>query len=115
MTLTAPTLRADELAEALAQLGPTPEDVARTLRRAGVVGHRECCHACPVARYLLQLGAADVAVDHDVSAVRRDGTEDWTHVENPRAVRLFIENFDSGGYDDLESDSHADPYHHTCR
>lgn len=100
---TATRIDADELAELLARLGPTPAAVAESLRDAGITGCRESANGCPVARYLRQRGANAAVVSIADTAIISDNNSVPVAVLNPAAVSRFIEDFDAGGWPELSN------------
>lgn len=91
---------------ALTELGDTPDEVARTLRGAGIRGHKSECGLCPVALWLArkvpELRGPGGMFRWDVNAVGiADARGDWV-VWMPEPVCQFISRFDYGNaYEDL--------------
>ncbi len=90
------------IAELLAQLGSSSEEIAESLRKAKVVGHKENCHTCPLAIWLMCVGRmSNVSVEEDcVSACYANERYSENLAE---ALMQFIEHFDKGHYPDLEA------------
>jgi hypothetical protein len=120
-TRTAPTgkLTRKWLKALLAGLGSTADEVAATLRAAGIKGSRTECHDCPGARYIASkarelVPAADqvtvtLTADKAVIDITRPGTDDYREVRasTPGALEDFLDGFDSGDYDDLAEECAA--------
>lgn len=97
----------------LAGLGSTADEVAATLRAAGIKGFRTHCHDCPGARYIASkarelIPATDqvtvtLTADETVIAITRPGTDHYQEVKTstPAALEDFLDGFDAGEYDDL--------------
>lgn len=91
---------------ALAELGDTPDEVARTLRGAGIRGHKSECGTCPVALWLAhrvpELRGPGGMFLWDVNRVGiADARGDWV-AWMPDPVCRFISLFDhEDEYEDL--------------
>lgn len=97
----------------LTGLGNTADEVAATLRTAGVKGNRADAHDCPVARFIaaqareLVATAGQVTVtltaEQAVIGITVAGSGDYREVTagTPSAVEDFLDSFDGGAYDDL--------------
>jgi hypothetical protein len=82
----------EKLSQALASLGETPDQVAETLKQAGVRGRRRDYQCCPVASYLSKVACKNITVGlhkagYDPMAA--DG-----QVDVPSPVQTFILRFD---------------------
>lgn len=97
----------------LAGLGSTADEIAATLRAAGIKGSRTDCHDCPGARYIAskaheRVPATDqvtvtLTADKAVIGITRPGTDHYQEVKasTPEALEDFLDGFDGGDYDDL--------------
>ena len=91
------------VAELLATLGETADDVAQSLRDRGITGEPESGDTCPIAM-LIQREIPESAeqiwtVEGLIPGwfvVRTDTFTPDGHLSNPAAVREFIERFDDG-------------------
>lgn len=93
---------AEMLAQALADLGDTPDAVADHLRSLGLKGKPVSGDCCPIARYLVQRGFEWASVNHLSVLVNNPAREFAQHIEPcPKPVRRFIQRFDDGVYLDL--------------
>lgn len=83
-------MTAERVRELLEGLGSTPDEVASSLRAAGVSGVRFLCRRCPVANYLRENGVHEPKVSRNLIT--------WQACEQvpPRAVAEFIRRFDQG-------------------
>lgn len=84
----------------LESLGSTPEEVAETLRKAGVKGYRALDRDCPVARHLARLTDEPWSVGRvyaDCLGLR----DDYAYIL-PDPVSVFTSKFDAGEYPYLE-------------
>lgn len=94
---------AREVRRLLAELGPTPGDVAAALQEAGVRGVPCRLERSPMAAFLMAVVGADPAVDvlelrrHAVGLSTRGGRSPVT-VPFPAAVRDFLSAFDARCY-----------------
>lgn len=87
---------ADEIRQALTDLGDTPTEVAATLAKGGHKGLKCRSLICPVAVYLhrrfpdtyVEVGGGTVVVE-------------WEEVNLPTPVSDFILHFDAGDYAEL--------------
>jgi hypothetical protein len=113
--MTTPTpLTAQWLENLLAGLGSTADEVAATLRTAGIKGVRTDVHDCPGARYIAakarELVTPDcqvaVTLTHELTviAITAASPDDYQEVSasTPEAVEDFLGRFDDGQYGDLE-------------
>jgi hypothetical protein len=102
----------------LTGLGSTADEVAATLRAAGIKGYHTDCHDCPGARYIAskasELARADkvtvtLTAEQAVIGITRDDTDRYREVKarTPGALEDFLDGFDSGEYDDLAETSTA--------
>ena len=93
------------LRAALAVLGSTPDEVAKTLQDGGYRGQRHLCSVCPVAEYLRDVTGREVEVKRDTSAlctgVAPSGDMRWIEIDNPLPIAEFVEAFDNGMWDEL--------------
>jgi hypothetical protein len=101
------------LKQLLHELGTTADEVAATLRAAGVKGSLTDCHDCPGARYIAvkaralipaaELVTVTLTADRAVLGITREGTDYYREVtaRTPGALEDFLDSFDSGGYNDL--------------
>jgi hypothetical protein len=100
-------------------LGATAEEVAATLRAAGVKGPRTDCHDCPGARYIAVkarelVPATDqvtvtLTADKAVIGITRAGTDQYREVKasTPEALEDFLDGFDADDYGDLAEEPAA--------
>jgi hypothetical protein len=98
----------------LDRLGSTPEDVAESLRRAGVRGDPFLVARCPVARYLHAVVGGEPRVGKIkvglYKAVINGPTWWWPiTVALPAPVRLFVLGFDRGRFPELLSQPQGTP------
>jgi hypothetical protein len=101
------------LKKLLRGLGTTADEIAATLRAAGVKGSRTDAHDCPGAGYIAMkareiLPATDLATvtltaDHAVIGITRAGTSYYHEVKarTPGPLEDFLDGFDGGDYADL--------------
>ena len=98
MNTTPPDLA--DLEEMVLRLGNTADEVATTLRRAGITGKQKEPDCCAIANYLTFVGFDGIRVeldlDDDVVISTADDSADATS-----AVAEFVEGFDAGRYPDL--------------
>lgn len=93
-----------EITRALEVLGSTGNEVAATLRAAGVKGMRHRAGDCPVARYLqkaFDLPASLLAVA-DTHVGLAAASADVLRVMLPAPVTMFVIAFDFGRHPELE-------------
>jgi hypothetical protein len=93
---------AEELRGLLETLGGNPDEIAATLRAAGITGTPKCTGRCPIARWLIvKAGGWDVSVDSDDVILR---TETGAYAcTMPPAAGYFVTYFDAGFYPELVS------------
>jgi hypothetical protein len=94
-----------ELSGILAGMGQTPDEVAATLRAAGIKGVRNTVRFLnPIVKYSQQHILVDnYALDVMQPGILRMKVQTVTHnLALPRAVIDFLAAFDTGGYPDLE-------------
>lgn len=101
--------RVTRVREALADLGDTPESVAKTLGALGIRGERGDGCGCPVALYLRDhvLQGAGVAVSVGPIAaswkpIGGGSSGDFLRVPLPSAVVVFVLQFDTHQRPELE-------------
>jgi hypothetical protein len=99
----------DQLYELLTGLGQTPDEVAESLRAAGVTGKREDAECCPVAIWLKRATGADPYVDCEAASVRYVPDAPEVETSSPMAVRGFVVRFDHHQYPDLERIEDSNP------
>lgn len=75
--------------ELLEDLGKTTDEVANTLRAAGITGERMSFLHCPIANYLRANGYPDVHVGSHLASLDND-----VSVALPPPVVRFIRSFD---------------------
>ncbi|GAA0583149.1 hypothetical protein GCM10010172_80230 [Paractinoplanes ferrugineus] len=96
------------VAELLRQLGPTREEVADSLRKAGITGLPDNVFEDPIANYLKANGVTSPEVDLEQVALDAYENPDMTdgpfRVRLPRPVREFILAFEEGAYADLRAE-----------
>jgi len=108
------TLTEEWLAEVLAELGETRDEVAETLRKAEIKGRRCDPYDCPVTRYVTSrvmehLGPSDHATVASCTFVRIElelagvGYR-MLKLRAPGPVSDFIDAFDSGRHDGAYAD-----------
>jgi hypothetical protein len=99
----------------LHELGTTADEVAGTLRAAGIKGTRTDVRDCPGARYITlkarafvtapDLVTVTLTADRAVIGITRAGTDYYREVKarTPGALEDFLDGFDggSGDYNDL--------------
>jgi hypothetical protein len=95
----------DDISRLLESLGGTPEEVAATLRAAGVRGLRDSTGFLnPVVRHLnrsLSIGGRlEVGAGGEVLRLQRGGKVSEARL--PLAVQVFLDRFHRGLYPDLE-------------
>lgn len=97
--------RRAHLAWHLDQLGPTPRQVYKTLRRRHITGTRTLADACPVANYLrFVAGYRRVLVSpYDIVAFPTFGDCVGIRTPTPLAIRTFVIRFDDGRYRKLRA------------
>lgn len=89
--------------KALAALGDTADEVARTLRALGVTGVPSRAQECVIARYLGAELSTVVRVDPvDVSFWAVD-SKGYSRIETPQVILGFIRRFDRHEYPELIS------------
>jgi len=98
----------------LAELGSTPDEVARTLESTGVQGVPRDNHSCAVALYLSALVGSEprirsVAVGHCSLMITLVAPVDARpagrlRVQLPKAVRGFVAEFDAHHYPEVTRD-----------
>lgn len=104
------------LSGVLAGLGNTPDEVAATLRAAGVTGARRFGRRCPIAVYMgikakeRVPSAAQVIVwissEETTVRIHTPSGEEAASVTTPVAVAAFVDAFDDGRlYTDLADDT----------
>lgn len=93
------------LKAALAALGGTPEEVAKTLADGGYRGKRENACACPVAQYVTAVTGREASVLGTAVMLLVDQTDPhhlrWIDVVSTDAVADFVYAFDTGMFDGL--------------
>lgn len=101
------------LKQLLRGLGTTADEVAATLRAAGIKGSRIDAHDCPGARYIAMrtreliptpdLATVTLTADKTVIGITRAGTDFYREVKarTPGALEDFLDGFDGHDYDDL--------------
>ena len=90
-----------DLTNLLNTLGSTAEEVANTLRAAGVRGERRRCGKCPVAHWLLA-NTTGYNIEVDPSVIDMWNYSEVFSVYTPTPVANFIRNFDyTKAFDDL--------------
>lgn len=91
------------LQQALHDMGSTAQEVADTLKQAGIKGRRQSCENCPIARYLDLLGYAcpQVGLESGINAGNR---AIFRYIDEPHteATEGFIRQFDKGEFPGLE-------------
>lgn len=99
----------DDIKEALVELGDTSEAVAFNLIELNCRGHREEGYACPVYRYLTGtkgITGIERVVSDEVwisdEPLDEPGTEPVARIPMPWAVSRFVNEFDRGGWFELE-------------
>lgn len=98
--------RQARLRNSLTGMGSTREEVAKTLRDAGIKGKRRCAGECPVALYLMQdeeLPEATVASRAPMAMAGPQGGR--VVIRLPTPVEEFVNAFDSGRYEDLDAEA----------
>lgn len=87
--------REDGIRAALAKLGETADDMAESLREAGITGIREDGEACPLANYLRREGFDDLNVTRDhIEDAGTDCDPGRWQMPTPPTARTFIVRFD---------------------
>jgi hypothetical protein len=100
------------LAEVLAGLGHSADEVAAALRTAKITGVPGDCYNCPIARYITHRArriapsdttvTASVSVDIWLGVTRPETGHRWVTAPRTKAVDAFIHAFDlEGAYPDL--------------
>lgn len=87
------------IAQLLAELGDTADDVADRLRALGIKGERGVGEHCPIANLLHSNGYEGAEVDTDT--IYPEGSFGDVEVDAPEPVEEFIRRFDDGVYLDL--------------
>ncbi len=89
-----------KLERLLLDLGSTADEVAETLRIAGIRGQRSRHYNCPVAKYLrVQTGTLYAVSSEAVLQLEYQKNAEVPML--PPAVRDFVCQFDAGAFDDL--------------
>ena len=94
-----------DLANAIAALGETPDEIAKALQKLGIKGEPGNQHSCPLANYLKpKIEGDDMLPDitEEYTAIR--GLPEGTNVakmKNPNHIQLFILRFDAHQFPDL--------------
>lgn len=95
----------DGLKAALAALGGTPEEVAKTLADGEYRGKREHACACPVATYVTAVTGREASVLGAAVMLLVDQSDPrnlrWVDVVSPDAVADFVVSFDNGMFEGL--------------
>ena len=84
------------------ELGSSPDEVAGHLIKAGCRGVPGEPDACPVAQWLARHGAVGVQVTQLSVMVSDLYGEPLVSIYTSEAVRRFVEEFDAGGYPELD-------------
>lgn len=101
---------ASKIDTALAKLGETSEDVAKTLSSLGIKGVRTNSRKCLIANFINHIDLAipdyDLVLSPPYLICRIDCYQDgsrifWVQRPLPGGVRQFIIDFDNGNYPDL--------------
>jgi hypothetical protein len=95
------------ITDLLDKLGDTSTDVAATLHRLGITGIPWDTKRCPVARYLQQHTGLPLHVD--AGHIYRSGYFGIDEVVPPRAVNVFIAEFDASFYPNLLDNPEINP------
>ena len=82
----------DKITESLVALGTTAEEVAASLEARGIKGVLEMPSSCPIARYIRTIINSDelVQIYAGSTFVMVQGEK----ISTPKAVELFVEQFD---------------------
>lgn len=87
-----------EVRAILAELGPTPSHVVRSLRRLGIRGGQTRADRCVLAQYLLRCGVPDPAVGNEEIAWGESASQ---MLRLPPYLQDFVNDFDDGSYPEL--------------
>jgi hypothetical protein len=96
------------LAEALAALPTTADDIAAHLHAKGIQGVPEDSCNCPITNHLTGLGFDWVSVTQTRVQGRSD-TRGLDDVRTPWWIAEFVERFDNGEWPELVLDDTAEP------
>ena len=102
-------LTPNKVRRALAKLGQTPDQIAKSLKTLGIVGTICEPTTCPLAIYLGQVlpprgntGQGYWQVGGDwIEGIDRESLELVVELETSPALQVFIDRFDKGQYPDL--------------
>ena len=97
------------LAEALAALPDTADDIAARLTAKGIRGVREASCNCPITNHLTGLGFHTVSVTLSRVIATRPGDRHPSDVRMPWWIAEFVHRFDSGEWPELVLDDTAEP------
>jgi 3-hydroxyisobutyrate dehydrogenase-like beta-hydroxyacid dehydrogenase len=106
-------LTAERLQTLLIGLGNNADEIAATLRAAGIKGYRTDAHDCPAARFIAArahellpvTGQVTVTLTAETAVIGITAADPAAYREvaasTPQALEGFLDSFDSGSYDDL--------------
>jgi hypothetical protein len=103
MSTLPPILDSNFIPTLVAQLGSTPNQIARSLLAKGCTGIQESPNHCPLANYLCLQGYPYISVDLCDLIVfnQSEPHKDPYRLRLPPVFSDFIEAFDEGGYPEL--------------
>lgn len=95
--------KVEKLSNILKSLGKTSKQVAQYLQNENIKGEKGCGESCPIAQYLKRKYPKckkTLVYDDTIMVVYESDT---IKVEMPKVIGKFVESFDEGAYDFLQS------------